>query len=176
MTMLSYSRIREVLASILADGHSHGYRTSVAIDSDDCWLSAWATDDLYVLVQAAPSNAAGRTLIDVHAGGAYAAQRHGDLFEALSTATWRFDFGGPWARVTPDGSVAYGWRTRLPSEIVCEANLSEAFGFILGMVDAFGHAATTLASELIPRHGGQLCRDHDAGAWRALLSGLLPPQ
>ncbi|MGA8744951.1 MAG: hypothetical protein WB507_03700 [Solirubrobacterales bacterium] len=176
MAGLPYHRFRETLNQLAADGGGHGYRVATVIDSDDCWLGTWANNDLYVIVQASLANPAlDRTLIDVHAGSAYGARPAGELFEALATASWRFDYGGPWARSGPDGTAAYGWRSRLPSDLFSEDNLGEAFGFVLGMVDAFGHAAGTLAAELIPGHGGRRCSDQDPAAWPALLGGLLPP-
>lgn len=173
---LGYLQFREVLASLADGGRAYNYRTEVVINSDDCWLSTWANDNLYVIVQASVADAAlNRTLLDVHAGGAYGMQPDGEVFYSLATASWRFDYGGPWARVH-EGGVAFGWRSRLPSELFGEANLSDAFGFVLGMVDAFGQAAAVLSEELIPRFGGFRCLDRDPNAWPALLGGLLPPE
>jgi len=175
MAGLPYPRLREVLMSLASDAPADQYRTSTVIDSDDCWLGVWANDGLYVLVQASVAEPAlNRTLLDVHAGGAYGMNPRGELFQALATSSWRFDYGGPWARVRNDGA-AFGWRSRLPSELFSEGNLSDAFGFVLGMVDAFGQACTVLADELIPQYGGKVCRDFDPNSWPALLSGLLPP-
>lgn len=166
-----------MLTELASEAPRHGYRTSVAIDSDDTWLATWANDDLYVLVQAAIADARiGRSLIDVHAGGAYGARPNESLYEALATSTWRFDYGGPWARRMPDGLVSFGWRTRLPSELFSDGNASDAFGFLLGMIDAFGFAAGTLARELIPAFGGHLSRATDPYAFPNLLAGILPPQ
>lgn len=177
MPGLPYPRFRDTLNMLAGDGDRFGYRISTVIDSDDCWLGTWANDDFYVLIQAMISDPAlDRTLIDVHAGGAYGAQPSDGLFQALATASWRFDFGGPWARISPNGTAAYGWRSRLPSELFSEGNLSDAFGFVLGMVDAFGAAAGTLANELIPVYGGRRCFDQDPESWPPLLSGILPPQ
>jgi hypothetical protein len=177
MSGLQYPRFRETLNQLAEGGARHGYRVSTPIDSDDCWLGTWANDDLYVIVQASISDPSiNRTLLDVHAGAAHGARAEGELFEALATASWRFDFGGPWARIGSDGMASYGWRSRLPSELFSEGNLGEAFGFVLGMVDAFGAAASTLANELIPAYGGRRCLDEDPGSWPALLGGLLPPQ
>ena len=128
---------------------------------------------MVLLAQGVP---AGRSLIDVHAGAAYGANRDGRLFEKLATATWRSDYGGPWARVNPNGTVAYGWRSRLPSELICDENRNDGFAFVLGMIDAFGAVGNTLASELIPEYGGRECREADPNAWPALLSGILPPE
>lgn len=176
MAGLTYARFREVLTSLSAGAADQGYRTTTAIDSDDCWLGTWASDHLYVLVQASVADPAlNRTLLDVHAGAAYGAQPRGELFRALATASWRFDYGGPWARVRGDGA-AFGWRSRLPSELFSQENISDAFGFVLGMVDTFGHACRVLADELIPQFGGTRCRDYDPDSWPALLSGLLPPE
>lgn len=176
MAGLPYGAIRETLGLLSSGGAQHGYSTGVRIDSDDTWLGTWATDQLYVIVLAsvaAPDPS--RTLIDVHAGGAYGASPEAGLFEALCTATWRFDFGGPWARRLPDGSATYGWRSRLPSELFAEANRGDAFGFVLGMIDAFGAAAGTLADELIPQFGGAYVRESDPNAWGPLIAGVIPP-
>lgn len=177
MAGLPYPRFREVLSQMAASGERHGYRVTTSIDSDDTWLGTWATDDLYVIVTASiAAPELDRRLIDVHAGAAYGARPDGGLFRALAIASWRFDFGGPWARLRPGDTVAYGWRARLPSELFTDANLSEAFGFVLGMVDAFGTAASTLADELIPLHGGHRISDRDPGSWQELLSGIPPPE
>lgn len=177
MSGLPYPRFRETLRQLAGQSDRYGYRVSTVIDSDDCWLATWANDDVYAITQASISDPAlGRTLIDVHAGGAYGARPSERLFETLATASWRFDYGGPWARISPNRTASYGWRSRLPSELFSEANLSDAFGFVLGMVDAFGAAAGTLANELIPAYGGRRCSDQDPDSWPALLGGILPPQ
>lgn len=175
MAGVPYSRLREVLTLLASGAPRDQYRVSTAIDSEDCWLGVWANDGVYVLVQAAVAEPAlNRSLIDVHAGAAYGMQPSRELFQTLATASWRFDYGGPWSRVRQDGT-AFGWRSRLPSELFSEGNLSDAFGFVLGMVDAFGQACNVLADELIPRFGGTRCRDYDPNSWPALLSGMLPP-
>jgi len=172
---LPFPRIRETLNLLAGEGSPY-YAIQKVIDEDDTWLATFSSESLYVIVQAAiAAPELDRSLIDVHAGGAYAMHASGELFEAISIATWRFDYGGPWARVRADGAT-FGWRSRLPSEMFCEANVSDAFGFVLGMVDAFGMAAGTLAEELIPRFGGKPSRSDDPQAWPALMSGLLPPQ
>jgi hypothetical protein len=176
MAGLSYERIRHTLNSIAEGGHRYGYSTQHVIDAEDAWLGTWANDHLYVMVQASLASAElGRTLIDVHAGGAYGAVPTQGLFQSLCTATWRFDYGGPWARNMPGDTVTYGWRSRLPSELFSESNLNDAFGFVLGMIDAFGRAAGTLANELSPPYGGYPSRADDPNAFKALLAGLLPP-
>jgi hypothetical protein len=177
MAGISYNRIREALDSIAGSGQRYGYSVQRVIDAEDTWLSTWSNDQVCVMVQAALAQPEldGRTLIDVHAGGAYAAAPAQGLFQGLCTATWRFDYGGPWARNMPGATVAYGWRSRLPSELFGESNHDDAFGFVLGMIDAFGMAAGTLAGELIPLYGGHPIRAGDPEAFRALLAGLLPP-
>jgi hypothetical protein len=173
---LTLSEMRDTLTSLASEGPKYGYETTTQIDDDSTWLGTWANDGLYALVLASEATASlDRRLIDVHAGAAFAMETSGELFKALSTATWRFDFGGPWARVRPDG-VAFGWRSRLPSELIGHANLSDAFGCVLGMIDAFGEACNVLAAELVPQFGGRLCRSNDPEAWPALLSGVLPPE
>ncbi len=174
---LSYPRFREIL-NPLADGAARrGYRIAKVIDEDDNWLATWANDQLYVIVQASVTDPGqNQTLIDIHAGGGYGAEPHGSLFQALATGTWRFDHGGPWARIGRDGTVAYGWRTRYPSEFFTEDNMKELFMLVLNMIDAFGYVAGTLANEFIPIYGGRRSHDEDPESWPALLSGLLPPQ
>jgi hypothetical protein len=174
---LSYPHFRDTL-NLLADGATrHDYRIAKVIDSDDSWLATWANDQLYVIVAASVAeDGPHQILIDIHAGGGYGAEPHGSLFQALATGTWRFDHGGPWARIGRDGTVAYGWRTRLPSEAFSEANKKEMFILVLNMIDAFGNVAGTLANEFIPIYGGKRSHDEDPESWPALLSGLLPPQ
>lgn len=172
---LPFDTFRSTL-NALAEGAPSEYRVVTVMDESDTWLGTWATDNSYVLVMASLANQGlNRTLIDVHAGAAYGAETKGGLFHALGTASWRFDFGGPWARTHQNGTTAYGWRSRLPSELFCQQNMQDAFGFVLGMVDSFGIASATLAEELIPKYGGRRCFDHDPNAWPALLSGVLPP-
>jgi hypothetical protein len=154
----------------LADGATrHGYRIAKVIDSDDNWLATWANDQLYVIVAAlVAEQGPHQTLIDIHAGGGYGAEPDGSLFQALATGTWRFDHGGPWARIGRDGKAAYGWRARYPSEFFNEGNIKELFILLLNMIDAFGYVAGTLANEFIQstavdaatmktRDHGQLC-------------------
>jgi hypothetical protein len=76
----------------------------------------------------------------------------------------------------PNNTVSYGWRSRLPSELFSDFNASDAFGFLLGMVDAFGYAAGTLANELIPQLSRTLSRATDPAAFPQRLAGILPPQ
>jgi hypothetical protein len=172
----SYSRIRETLTSLAGAGERYGYAIQQFMDTDDTWLATWANDRLYVIVQAAETASQPvRTLVDVHAGGAYGASPAPGLFQSLATATWRYDFGGPWARVLDDQSVAYGWRSRLPSDLFGEGDNRDAFGFVVAMIDEFGAVAGNLADELIPLYGGRASRANDPSAFGALIAGVLPP-
>jgi hypothetical protein len=179
MAKLSYPRIRKALNDLAANEAVGGrsFSTAIAIDSDDTWLGTWSNEHMYVLVQASLADPThNRTLIDVHACGAYGLMPDAELFETLTEATWRLDYGGSWSRRQPDGKVAFGWRARYPSELFHEENFAEAFGFLTGMIWEFGRVSLQLAEELIPRHGGFLARANDPNAWQALLSGILPPE
>jgi hypothetical protein len=171
---LSYKSINAVLSMLALGGDSNGYRVTTVIDADDCWLATWANDGLYAIVQASQYDKEhDKTLIEVCAGGGYGAQPHVDLFQTIATSAGAHDFGGPWARVMNDGTVAYGWRNRLPSELFTEENKGDSFSFVLAMVDDFGQAAAELAAQLVPRHGGSRCSDVDPQAWPGLLAGIL---
>jgi hypothetical protein len=114
-----------------------------------------------------------RSHVEVCAGGAYGVQPHGGLFQVLATSAGAYDLGGPWARIINDGTVSYGWRSRLPSELFVEENKGDWIGLVVEMVDVFGQAAAGLASDLIPRFGGTRCFDQDPEAWPGLLAGIL---
>lgn len=176
MSALSYHEIKETLNLLAEGGPKHGYRVVKVAEDDSTWLSTWATDDIYVAVLASPFQDIGATLIDVHAGGAYGARSDGGLFQALAVSSGRWDFGGPWARVGPDATVAYGWRLRLPGLLLTHETRSDAFKMLLDFVDGFGGCASALANELIPEFGGKDIADKDPNAWPALLSGLIPAQ
>jgi hypothetical protein len=179
MVKLSYPRIQKALNDLAADRYigNTPFVTSVVIDSDDTWLGTWSNEHMYVLVQASLADPGhGRTLVDVHACGAYGLMPKPELFETLSEATWRLDYGGPWSRRLPDHRVTFGWRARYPSELFHEENFSESFGFLTGMIWEFGRVSFQLAEELLPLYGGVMCRAGDPDAWKALISGLLPPQ
>jgi hypothetical protein len=180
VTMLSYSRIRQELNGWAAERAiaRQPFNTAVLIDEDDTWLGRWSNDLSDVLVNAAVSDPdhPQRTLIDVCSGGAYGIPPSMELFESLSQANWRMDFGGPWTRRQKDGTIAFGWHDRYPSELFHEEMHQYAFGFLTGMIWEFGRVAYELAQELIGRHGGFPCRASDPNAWPPLLSGLLPPQ
>jgi hypothetical protein len=175
MTGLSFLELRDSL-NAMADHADTTFRIARVIEDDSTWLATFANDSLYVIVQASHAwPDIGRSLIDVHAGGGYGLRPDGDLFRALGTATWRFDYGGPWARMTPDGSAAFGWRSRLPSDLFAEQNRTDAMGFVLGMIHMFGTASRIMADELIPQFGGSRFADDDPESWPPLLLGMLPP-
>lgn len=179
MAKLSYEQIRQQLNDLAAERAvgRQPFETKVYIESDDTWLGTWSHPQMYVLVQASLADPANnRTLIDVHAGGAYGLTPQAGLFETLSEATWRLDYGGAWSRRQAEKGVAFGWRSRYPSELLHRENCEEAFGFLMGMIWEFGRTAGQLADELIPRYGGRRCLDGDPDSWKALLSGVLPPQ
>ena len=75
----------------------YGYTTNVVIDSDDTWLGTWSNDDIRGLVEAAKADPSldGRTLIDIHAGGAYDALPAEGLYEALASADLALRFRRP---------------------------------------------------------------------------------
>jgi hypothetical protein len=180
MTRMTYPRIRQELNSFAAERTVVGqpFETSVVIDEADNWLGAWSNDDMYILVaaQMALHSDPRRTLLDVHAGGAYGLTASEELFEALCHASLRLDGGAPWTRRQQDGRVVFGWQLRLASEYLHEENYSEAFGLIEGSIWAFGQIAHEMAKELIPRHGGSLLRADVPNALPLLVSGLVPVQ
>src|SRR5512139_4224941 len=96
---LSLDRLRQVLRDIANDGRV--YHAQTMIDAADGHLVTLATDDLYAIVSVNPSAVPGRSLIDVHAGGAYDVHINGQVLEILATSSWRFDYGGLWCRTTP---------------------------------------------------------------------------
>lgn len=175
-TAIEHDRIRELLNSLSEEDNGH-YRVVPYLDERGAWLKTLSNDHLYVLVQATlpDQGAPDRTFVLVHAGGAHGAAVHPGLFQHLCTQAWRFDYGGPWSTVTVDGTVAYGWRLLLPSDLLCEENLSDFFGFVFGMVDNVGSVARALGSELVPAYGGKLFHDADPDAFRNLLAGVVPP-
>jgi len=176
MTGVPFLRLRNSLNELANHQGGENFRVKRVIEDDDTWLATFANDSLYAIVQASHAwPDIGRSLIDVHAGGAYGLQPDRNLFQAVSTATWRFDYGGPWARITPDSLAAFGWRSRLPSDLFVEQNLTDAMGFVLGMIQMFGVASQLLADELIPQFGGRRIADDDPEAWPPLLLGMLPP-
>jgi len=179
MAKLSYAQIRKALNGLAADKMvgNKTFETETRIDTDDTWLGTWSNEHMYVIVAANLAYSEhNRTLIDVHACGAYGLTPNAELFETLSEATWRLDYGGPWSRRQPDGKATFGWRARYPSEFFQEENYAEAFGMLTAMIWEFGRVSLLLAEELIPRHGGFMCRANDPNAWPPLLSGMLPPE
>lgn len=174
-TPVGHDELRRVLDSISQSDNGY-YRIGAYLNEHGAWLKTFANDDLYALVQATlPDNGPERTFLLVHAGAGYGAQPHIGLFQSLCTQAWRFEYGGPWATVTKDGLVAFGWRLLIPSDLICAENISDAFGFLLGMVDNLGAVARLVGSELIPSYGGVLFEDSDPDAFPNLLAGVVPP-
>lgn len=175
MARLSYGEIRDTLRSMVASGPERGYTTTEVLSDDVTWLGTWATHNIYVLVQAMVVDPGlGRTLIDVHAGGAHGCHPSPALWQTVASSSWRCDYGGPWARLLPGPTAAFGWRGRYPSDLFHQENLPDAFGFVLGMVEIFGQTAAALAAEMIPQFGGYRCLAGDETSWGALLAGMLP--
>ncbi|MCA0323727.1 MAG: hypothetical protein LCH60_14415 [Actinobacteria bacterium] len=175
MAGLAYDRIRSMMNAIVHYAPDGEYEIRTMIDESDTWLGSWANDSAYVLVAASESDRnLPRTMMDVHAGGAYAMTPLPVLFQTLTAASWRFDFGGPWARKLPNGA-AFGWRTRIPSDFFIESTLSDAGAFLTGMVDQFAAVCNVLADELLPLTGGMKIRAADPDAWPPLIRGTVPP-
>ena len=181
MAGLEFSALRETIQSIAQYGNE--YSVDVVIDEVGTYFTTFATQDLYAIVSVTDSNFPGRSLIDVHAGAAYEVQATPEVLDLLATSSWRYDFGGLWCRTaspgnaTPvPGTLNFGWRSRLPSELFAEGNRSDSFGFLLGMVDSFGAACSQLAVAVGPFGGGKPIRAGDPQAWPALLGGMLPPR
>jgi hypothetical protein len=180
MAEMTYQRLRERVEKYVLDDRR--FQIQPIIDTADTFLVTLANDQLFVIVSIGPSPMADSCLIDVHAGGAYGVTINNQVLEILVTSSWRFDFGGLWCRMpspqlaTPaPGTLNFGWRLRLPSQLFGEANSAEALGFLGGSIELIGSAAATLAREVRPWGGGQPIRDGDADAWRALVGGLVAP-
>jgi hypothetical protein len=98
------------------------------------------------------------TFIHIAGGGAWGARADSPLYEHLVTRCLDFDWGGPFARVV-HGATVYGTRVVVPSSILTSENLMSAYGFLGGMVKVLGEVARTVATELVPRYGGELFGD-----------------
>jgi hypothetical protein len=94
-----------------------------------------------------------RTLLEIAGGGAHSAPTDGRLFQHLLMRGLDFYWGGPFARVLGDGTVTYGSRLTLPSDLLSTAN--DSFMFVTDMIEVMGKASRSLAQELVPRFGGQ---------------------
>jgi hypothetical protein len=179
MPGLSFSALRESIEMVSKE--TDEYSVTTVIDEEDAYFTTFANPKLYAIVSI--SAVPGRCLIDVHAGGAYGVSHTPEVLELLATSSWRFDYGGLWCRTYSEGTTTptpgtlnFGWRSRLPSELFSEGNRSDAFGFLFGMVEMFGAASSTLAEAVAPIGGGRPIRVDDPQAWPALLGGMLPPE
>lgn len=174
-TPVSEPRIRELLDSISQPDNGR-YQIVDYLNEPGAWLKTFANDRVFTLLQATVADQGpSRTFFLVHSGGAYGATPDAGLFQALTTQPWRFEYGGPWATVTQDGLVSFGWRLLFPSDILCEENVPEVIGFLLGMIDNIGSVARMLAEELTPRYGGRIFQTPDEQAFPNLLAGVVPP-
>lgn len=154
--MVSNQELLDILRVMGSKLDSEGdYKVSILFDeSSPFFAQTYANSSVFVCLRA--FNAPGdnqRMLLEIAGGGAHSTPADGRLFQHLLTRGLDFDWGGPFARILGDGTVTYGSRLTLPSDIISTANNSSAF--VTEMIDVMGKESRTLAQELVPRFGGQ---------------------
>lgn len=161
-----------------------GFVTEVLYaEPNDFGVKVAIDDRLSIVSMSAPEDLNGAFYVDVHAGGAYRVPSTESVIRTLVTSSWRFDLGGLWCRLpspglaTPSlGTLNFGWRTRLPSELFSREDLELSIGFLSGLVILLGGHGRTLAEVVeVEESGGTPIRPGDDDAWAALVGGLLPP-
>lgn len=109
-------------------------------------------------------------------GGAIDVPADANLCQAIFERHVNIDWGGPFVRSWPNGTMAYGTQMVLPAALLHRD--PNAWSFVFGMVDLFGEIARSIAVELVPRFGGEMLDgtgdNHDAEFFGALL-GPPPP-
>jgi hypothetical protein len=154
--MVSNQELLDILRAMGSKFDSEGdYKVNILFDgSGPFFAQTYASSSVFVCLRAftMPGDSQ-RTLLEIAGGGAHSAPADGRLFQHLLTRGLDFDWGAPFARILEDGTVTYGSRLTLPSDILSTANNS--FAFVMDMIDVMGKASRTLAQELVPRFGGQ---------------------
>lgn len=124
------------------------------------------------LVRAEAANVG--TFVQVAGGGAMNAPINPSLCQEMLDRHIQLDWGGPFVRSWPDGSMTYGTQMTLPGVILGQEN-PEGFGFLFGMVDAFGEAARLIAGDLVPHFGGSVLDGSEPDHDQQLLVALIGP-
>jgi hypothetical protein len=114
------------------------------------------------------------TFIQIAGGGALGVPANADLCRSIFERHINIDWGGPFVRSYPDGSLTYGTQVVLPS-ILFDLGNSASFGFLLGMVELFGEVARSIAVELVPRYGGDLLDGSNSQHENDLFGALAGP-
>jgi len=127
----------------------------------------------FVLVQLTEIDKQSRSCIQVTGGGAENSRAELKLFHHLLTRAIDFDWGGPFARHWPNGTVTFGQRLIIPSDVITSENLRKCVVYIYGMIDAVGEIARLIANEIIPEAGGRLLDGSSAKDGISLFSAIM---
>lgn len=125
--------------------------------------------------EAPPGSQDQRTVLEIFGGGAMGARPEPILFQHLLTRHMDFEWGGPFVRHFPSGTVTYGSRAVTTSDLLTQDNLRGVFSYLDGMVNMMGQIARHIALELIESTGGELLDGADPQHDIELLTAVLGP-
>ena len=174
--MVSNQELTGILRAIGDKFESAGdYRVNLFFDeSGPFFAQIYTNPSAFVCVRACEMpDGSSRMWLEIAGGGAHSTFPDGRLFQHLLTRGLDFDWGGPFARIVGDGTMTYGSRLTLPSDILSTANKA-SFSFVMGMIDVMGQMSRVLAQELVPHFGGQMFGGSEKDDVR-LLAALVGP-
>lgn len=181
MGLLSYDELVGLLGATADQFHeAEEYVVKTLIDlpggvsGPRTFHRTFASPSAFILLRATPGDD-GRTLIQIAGGGARGALSDVRLFQHLLSRYMDFDWGGPFALTMADGTVTYGSRITISSDLISSDNKANAYNYIAGLIDMLGQTARILANELVPHFGGTMFQgDPKDGA--TLCAALLGPR
>lgn len=115
-----------------------------------------------------------RAVVQVAGGGGHGAAPTEHLYRELFDSSWELEWGGPFARTLDDGTVTYGYRLAVPSDLAASGGASGLVGFVLGMVEYLGFSARVRALALGEARGRVLAdQEQDDVRVMCALVGIL---
>ena len=175
---MDHTAVCKLIGDLAAEDERRGLSVTHSFDfGDELRITTFRKPAGYTMVKLnkAPQPDIG-TFIQIAGGGAVNAPINSDLCRAIFNRHINMDWGGPFVRSWPNGTMTYGSQMVLPGEaLAMDAN---GVGFLAAMIGLLGEMAYSIAVELVPRFGGNLLDGsgaNDENEFFVALVGTGPP-
>jgi hypothetical protein len=171
---IDHPTICRLIGDIAAEEERRNLGTTRSFDfGDDLMVTTFCKPTGYTMVKLTKASTPDiGTFIQVAGGGAKSVPASGELCQAIFERHRKFDWGGPFVRAWPIGTMTYGSQMVVPAEAL--AMDGKGLGFLGAMIDLLGQMAHSIAIELVPHFGGVLLdgsgTDDENDLFTALLS------
>jgi hypothetical protein len=172
---MDYATVTRLIEDLAATGERRGdYQVGGFDFGEDLRVKTFLKPAGYTMVKLSKVEQSNiGTFVQIAGGGAVNVPGSSDLCRSIFARHIDLDWGGPFVRAWPDGTMTYGCQVTVPGAAL--ASDGNGGGYLMGMIDLMGEVAKSIARDLVPHFGGALLDGTGANDENDLFTALVGP-